>query len=95
MHDLFLDISTRKVNRDRKRISLTRTEYQLLERLMLHAGEVVPREMLIAASGREMGSNSLDAFMRLLRHKIDCDHQRKLIHTVRGAGYVIALDWQG
>ncbi|MGB6026656.1 MAG: winged helix-turn-helix domain-containing protein, partial [Candidatus Sulfotelmatobacter sp.] len=84
----------RKANRNGKRISLTRTEYQLLERLMLHAGEVVPREVLIAASGREMGSNSLDAFMRLLRHKIDCDHRQKLIHTVRGVGYVLDLEWQ-
>jgi DNA-binding response OmpR family regulator len=92
--DLFLDISTRKANRDGRRISLTRTEYQLLERLMLHPGEVVPRELLIAASGREMGSNSLDAFMRLLRHKIDCDHRQKLIHTVRGVGYVMDMEWQ-
>ncbi|MGB0103736.1 MAG: winged helix-turn-helix domain-containing protein, partial [Candidatus Sulfotelmatobacter sp.] len=92
--DLFLDISTRKANRDGKRIDLTRTEYQLLERLMLHAGEVVPREILIAASGREMGSNSLDAFMRLLRHKVDSDRRQKLIHTVRGVGYVLDLEWQ-
>ena len=77
-----------------KRISLTRTEYQLLERLMLRAGEVVPRELLIASSGHEMGNNSLDAFVRLLRQKIDCAHQRKLIHTVRGVGYLVALDWQ-
>jgi DNA-binding response OmpR family regulator len=92
--DLWLDVSTREVRRDGVRISLTRTEYQLLERLMLHAGEVVPREMLIASSGREMGSNSLDAFVRLLRHKIDCDQRRKLIHTVRGVGYVVDSDWQ-
>jgi two-component system copper resistance phosphate regulon response regulator CusR len=92
--DLRLNVSTREVCRGGERISLTRTEYQLLERLMLHAGEVVPREILVASSGREMGSNSLDAFVRLLRQKIDCDHRRKLIHTVRGAGYVIALDWQ-
>ncbi len=92
--DLLLDVSTRQVSRDGVRISLTRTEYCLLERLMLHAGEVVPREILIAARGRDMGSNSLDAFVRLLRHKIDCDQRQKLIHTVRGAGYVIALDWQ-
>lgn len=92
--DLWLDVSIREVRRDGVRISLTRTEYQLLERLMLHAGEVVSREMLIASSGREMGSNSLDAFVRLLRHKIDCDHGRKLIHTVRGVGYVVDSDWQ-
>ncbi|MFZ0417551.1 MAG: response regulator transcription factor [Candidatus Sulfotelmatobacter sp.] len=92
--DLFLNVSTRAVCRGHERISLTRTEYQLLERLMLHAGEVVPREILIASSGREMGSNSLDAFVRLLRQKIDCDHRRKLIHTVRGAGYVVGADWE-
>jgi DNA-binding response OmpR family regulator len=92
--DLLLNASTREVSRDGERISLTRTEYQLLERLMLHAGEVVPRETLIASSGRETGSNSLDAFVRLLRHKIDSDQRRKLIHTVRGVGYVVDSDWQ-
>jgi DNA-binding response OmpR family regulator len=92
--DLVLNVSTREVSRDRMRISLTRTEYQLFERLMLHAGEVVQREMLIASFGREMGNNSLDAFVRLLRNKIDCDDRRKLIHTVRGVGYVISSDWQ-
>lgn len=92
--DLLLNISTREVSRDRMRISLTRTEYQLLERLMLRAGEVVSREALIASFGRQMGNNSLDAFMRLLRNKIDVDDRRKLIHTVRGVGYVISADWQ-
>jgi DNA-binding response OmpR family regulator len=92
--DLLLNVSTREVSRQGMRISLTRTEYQLLERLMLHAGEVVPREILIASFGRDMGSNSLDAFVRLLRNKIDCDHRRKLIHTVRGVGYIISSDWQ-
>jgi two-component system copper resistance phosphate regulon response regulator CusR len=92
--DLRLNVSTREVSRGGERISLTRTEYQLLEQLMLHAGEVVPREKLIASSGREMGSNLLDAFVRLLRQKIDCDHRSKLIHTVRGRGYLIELDRQ-
>jgi len=92
--DLLLNVSTREVSRGGERISLTRTEYQLLEQLMLHAGELVPREKLIAASGRAMGSNLLDAFVRLLRQKIDCDYPRKLIHTVRGRGYVIVRDWQ-
>jgi DNA-binding response OmpR family regulator len=94
--DLFLDPASREVYRDGVRVSLTRTEYSLLERLMRDAGEVIPREILIASSGREMGSNTLDAFVRLLRNKIDCtdNARRKLIHTVRGVGYVIALDWQ-
>jgi two-component system copper resistance phosphate regulon response regulator CusR len=92
--DLLLNVFNREVSRDRMRISLTRTEYQLLERLMVHAEEVVSRELLIASFGREMGSNSLDAFVRLLRNKIDCPDRRKLIHTVRGVGYVISSDWQ-
>ncbi len=95
--NLFLDLSTRDVYRGGVRLSLTRTEYSLLERLMRDAGKVVPREVLIASSGREMGSNTLDAFVRLLRNKVDCDHdndRRRLIHTVRGVGYMMSADWQ-
>jgi len=94
--DLFLNPCTREVYRHGVRISLTRTEYSLLERLMRDAGEVVTREILIEASGRAMGSNTLEAFVRLLRNKIDgVDNERKrLIHTVRGVGYVISADWQ-
>jgi DNA-binding response OmpR family regulator len=70
---------------------------------MRDAGKVVSREILIASSGREMGSNTLDAFVRLLRHKVDCNsnidddnhsERRKLIHTVRGVGYVVRSDHQ-
>jgi DNA-binding response OmpR family regulator len=98
--NLFLNPHTRQVCRDGKRISLTRTEYGLLERLMRNAGEVVPREILITSLGHDVESNTLDAFVRLLRNKIDCndnDHnndRQKLIHTVRGVGYVISSDWQ-
>jgi DNA-binding response OmpR family regulator len=102
--DLCLDLSTREVTRSGMRVNLTRTEYSMLERLMRDAGRVVPREILIASSGREMGSNTLDAFIRLLRNKIeacgssdgatDNDDDQQLIHTVRGVGYVIALEWQ-
>jgi DNA-binding response OmpR family regulator len=92
--DLFLDLCTREVYRDGGRISLTRTEYGLLERLMRDAGEVVPREILISSLGREVESNTLDAFVRLLRNKVDYDERRKLIHTVRGVGYVIRPDYQ-
>lgn len=94
--DLSLDPSTRDVYRNGMRLSLTRTEYSLLERLMRDAGKVVPRELLIASSGREMGSNTLDAFVRLLRNKVDGDDnvRRRLIHTVRGVGYVMSADWQ-
>jgi DNA-binding response OmpR family regulator len=96
--DLFLDLRTREVYRDGVRIGLTRTEYGLLERLMRDAGQVVPREVLISSLGRAVESNTLDAFVRLLRNKIDCNDKdgcrRKLIHTVRGVGYVIGLEYR-
>jgi len=94
--DLLLDLATREVYRDRERISLTRTEYGLLERLMRDAGEVIPREALISILGPEVGSNTLDAFVRLLRNKIDrdCSDRRKLIHTVRGVGYTIRVEYE-
>lgn len=91
--DLLLDLSTHEVYRGRTRIVLTRTEYRLLERLMRDAGGAVSREMLIAALGREVGSNTLEAFVRLLRNKIDGDGRSKLIHTVRGVGYAIQTDY--
>jgi DNA-binding response OmpR family regulator len=93
---LLLDLSTREVWRDGRRMNLTRTEYGLLERLMRHAGEVVPRGILISCLGSEVGSNTLDAFVRLLRNKVDGDDndRRKLIHTVRGVGYMIRLEYQ-
>jgi DNA-binding response OmpR family regulator len=91
--DLILDRATREVTRRGEGISLTRTEYSVLERLMRDAGRVVVRSLLIESvwgSAGAIESNTLDAFMRLLRNKIDCPGQQKLIHTVRGVGYVIA-----
>ncbi len=90
--DLLLDLSTREVRRGGRRISLSRTEYILLERLMLDAGDVVPRETLIASLGRDVAGNTLEAFVRLLRNKIDCQARRRLIHTVRGVGYVVSAE---
>lgn len=90
--DLLLDISTREVHRGGRRISLSRTEYALLERLMREADEVVPRENLIASLGRDVAGNTLEAFVRLLRNKIDSEGRTRLIHTVRGVGYVISAE---
>ena len=90
--NLVLDPATREVSRDGEDILLTRTEYNLLERLMYRAGKVVPRRSLIEAVwgfDREIEENTLDAFVRLLRTKIDTEGQPKLIHTVRGVGYMI------
>ena len=92
--DLLLDLSEREVYLNGARITLTRTEYRLLERLMRDVGEVVPREDLIASLGREVGNNTLEAFVRLLRNKVEVEEHHKLIHTVRGVGYVIRSGWQ-
>jgi DNA-binding response OmpR family regulator len=90
--DLVLDPASRVVLRGEERIALTRTEYNLLERLMYRAGKVVPRRSLIESVwgfDRDVEENTLDAFMRLLRNKIDPPGRLKLIHTVRGVGYMI------
>jgi DNA-binding response OmpR family regulator len=95
--NLTLDPASREVLRGDERVSLTRTEYNLLERLMYRAGKVVSRRSLIEAVwgfDRDIEENTLDAFMHLLRHKIDPPGHSKLIHTVRGVGYMIRPDGQ-
>ena len=90
--DLLLDTATHRVTRAGRDIRLTRTEYSLLERLLSNAGRVVPRDALILSvwGHREgIGTNTVDAFVRLLRNKIEGAGREKLIHTVRGVGYVI------
>jgi DNA-binding response OmpR family regulator len=90
--DLVLDPASREVLRGEDRVPLTRTEYNLLERLMYRAGKVVSRRALIESVwgfDREIEENTLDAFMHLLRNKVDAPGRAKLIHTVRGVGYMI------
>jgi len=93
--DLSLDPTSREVSRAGVRLALTRTEYSLLERLMGRAGKVVPRRLLIESVWgfeREIEDNTLDVFVRLLRSKVDGNGQPRLIHTVRGVGYVIRVE---
>ena len=92
VQDLTLNPASREVMRHGRRISLTRTEYSLLELLMRRSGRVVPRESLIEAVwgfDSDVRSNTLDAFIRLLRDKVDSADEAKLIHTVRGVGYCV------
>src|ERR1700676_5253695 len=92
VRDLTLNPASREVTRGGRRVSLTRTEYGLLELLMRRAGRVVTRENLIEAVwgfDSEVRSNTLDAFIRLLRDKVDVGGEEKLIHTVRGVGYCL------
>ena len=90
--DILLVPSTHEAYRGKERINLTRTEFNLLEYLMRHAGHVVSRNSLIEAVwglDREIEENTLDAFIRLLRRKVDGERKGSLIRTVRGIGYTL------
>ncbi|MBN8717679.1 heavy metal response regulator transcription factor [Thermomonas sp. S9] len=90
--DLELDLLRRRVTRGGKRIDLTAKEFGLLELLMRRHGEVLPRS-LIASQVWDMNfdsdTNVIEVAIRRLRVKIDEEHEVKLIHTVRGMGYVL------
>jgi DNA-binding response OmpR family regulator len=89
--DVRLDPATRQVTRGNKEISLTPREYGLLELLMRNPGRVIGRERILESVwgyGCEVNENTLEAFVRLLRLKVDA-REPKLIHTVRGVGYVM------
>jgi DNA-binding response OmpR family regulator len=88
--DLALDITQRRVFRGSREIHLTPTEYRLLEFLMRNHGRVATRAAILEAvwgQGENVEENTLDAFVRLLRRKIDEHESAKLIHTLRGFGY--------
>jgi DNA-binding response OmpR family regulator len=91
-HDLVLDVSTRRTFRSGHPIYLSSTEFRLLEVLVRNHGRVVPRNALLAAvwgNRRGVGENTLDAFVRLLRKKVDEGAREPLIHTHRGFGYSV------
>jgi DNA-binding response OmpR family regulator len=92
--DLEMDLSTRKVTRAGKTIELTLREFELLEYLLRHEGQVVSREALARDVWRETArsvtlDNVMDVHIARLRRKIDFDCCEKLISTVRGVGFVI------
>ena len=90
--DLVLNPASHEVRRGGEEISLSRTEFRLLEFLMRRAGRVVPRNTIVNAvwdSNDDVEENTLDAFISLLRNKVDRDRKVKLIQTVRGTGYSI------
>jgi len=92
MGDLVLDPAAREVRRRGSLISLTRTEFVLLEILMRNAGRVITRTRMIEAvwgHERDIENNTLDVFIRQLRTKIEMAGSQKLIHTVRGIGYAL------
>jgi two-component system OmpR family response regulator len=88
--DLSMDLLRRQVDRGGRRIELQPKEFQLLEYLMRHAGQVVTRTMLLESVWSyhfDPQTNVIDVHMSRLRTKIDKDFDRPLLHTVRGAGY--------
>lgn len=93
--DLTLDCSRQTVKRAGKDISLSGKEYALLEYLMRNSGLVLSREKIenhIWNFDYEGGTNVVDVYISYLRRKIDDGFDKKLIHTVRGRGYVLAED---
>ncbi len=90
--DLELNQLTHKIMRANKEISLTSKEYSLLEYLMLHANQVVTRTSISEHVWNEdfdSLTNVIDVFINRLRNKIDRNHKKKLIHSLRGTGYVL------
>jgi heavy metal response regulator len=90
--DLALDAAAHRVTRSGQEIVLTMKEYALLAYLMRNAGTVVTRTMIaenIWELDFDTGTNIIDVYINYLRNKIDSDHEKKLIHTVRGRGYMI------
>jgi len=90
--DLEIDLLTRKVTRAGKRIELLAQEFKILEYLMRHAGEIVTRTMLLQKVWDfhfDPKTNIVETHISRLRAKIDKGFDKPLLHTVRGAGYVI------
>jgi len=95
LDDLSLNRTLKEVKRGKKEIQLTKKEYILLEYLMLNKGIVVSRERLESVSSNydyEGYSNVIDVYIRFLRKKIDEGQNVKLIHTIRGFGYVMKVE---
>ena len=90
--DLEMDTISRRVTRGGVEISLSAKEYQLLEYLLYNQGIVLSREKIeehIWNYDYEGGTNVVDVYISYLRKKIDGGQKKKLIHTVRGMGYVL------
>ena len=93
--DLTLCTDTHRVTRAGREISLSGKEYTLLRYMMQNQGIVLSRDKLeqhIWNYDFAGGSNVIDVYIRYLRRKIDEGHEKKLIHTVRGAGYVLRAE---
>jgi DNA-binding response OmpR family regulator len=93
--DLLLNPATREVTRGGQRIELTLKEYALLEYFMRHAGRVLTRPMIsehVWSQDFDTFTNVIDVYVNYLRNKIDRGRSRKLIHTIRGSGFMLKAD---
>jgi two-component system response regulator MprA len=90
--DLTLDTGSRQASRGNRSISLTAKEYELLELFLRHPKQVLTREVIFdRVWGYDFGgeSNVLEVYIRYLRQKLEGEGESRLIHTVRGVGYVL------
>ena len=90
--DLSLDLVSHKVNRNSEEIELTGKEYSLLEYFMRNEGKVLTRTMIaehVWDYNFDTFTNVIDVYINHLRKKIDKKHPDKLLHTLRGVGYVM------
>jgi DNA-binding response OmpR family regulator len=92
--DLEVDLITRRVTRGGRDVDLTVREFELLEYLLRHQGQVVSRETLARDVWQETArttplDNVIDVHIARLRRKVDADYPTKLIHTVRGVGFML------
>ncbi len=93
--DLRMDLGTREVTRGTRIVELTRTEYTLLEMFLSHPRQVLTREQILKSVWGfdfEPSSNSLDVYVMYLRRKTEAGGEPRLVHTVRGVGYVLKDD---
>jgi len=95
LDDLTVDPATRRVARGERRIELTARQYALLEYFLRNAGRVLTRQMIaqhVWGLDFDAESNVIDVYVGYLRRKIALDHERPLLYTVRGAGYVLQAE---
>ncbi len=90
--DLMLDTGTRRASRGPRSIELTPTEYDLLLLFLQHPRQVLPREIIMdRVWGYDFGGNEnvLETYVKQIRQKLEADGEPRLVHTVRGVGYVL------
>jgi DNA-binding response OmpR family regulator len=90
--DLIVDPSQRSVSRGGRAIDLTRREFELLEELVRHRGVVLSRQQLLErvwGYDFEVDGNVVDVFVGYLRRKLEAEGEPRMIHTVRGVGFVV------